>query len=171
MKKLNYLMSALSPDSQRRILVTKELRHSMNSEITKVMQRNGANSVLHARYIRELGKSLCSSKDPVTLKYKPKLKIIDKDKAWDKALCLVVSYLRRYKMDSTLSSMRDEGATIPKDTGFQKASDVNNAFREFTSVYERLGAQTFRDRVEYFSQPSASKRSKPMPMKGRASRN
>lgn len=134
-------------DLQKRVLITKDAKVDLDRKVDRDIQKAGGNNVIQAKYIREIGKQINLSTDRKVDRLKSAPYVHD-DEAWQKAFNLCVAYLRRYKMDTTLSTIKDEGISVPKETGYQRASDVNNQFRRFDLISANLGALTFRDRVE-----------------------
>ncbi|EAY17675.1 hypothetical protein TVAG_169870 [Trichomonas vaginalis G3] len=134
-------------DAQKRVLITKEAKIDLDRKVDRDIKNAGGNNVIQAKYIREIGKQINNATDAKIDRLKSAPFVHDEE-AWQKAFNLVVAYLRRYKMDITLSAIKDEGITVPKETGYQRASDVNGQFRRFDLISANLGALTFRDRVE-----------------------
>jgi hypothetical protein len=132
---------------KKRVLITKEDKIELDKKVDEAVRTAGGTNNLHAKYIREIGKQINVLDDPALDRLRSAVEIPD-DPNWQKAFNLCVAFLRRYKMEATLSSIKDEGAIVPKDTGYARASDVNNQFRDFKKVSEDLALLTFRDRVE-----------------------
>lgn len=131
----------------KRVLITKEDKIELDKKVEKAVSLAGGTNNLHARYVREISNQISRSDEPSLDRLRSAVEIPN-DRSWQKAFNLCIAFLRRYKMESTLAAIKDEGAVPPRDTGYARSSDVNNQFREFKKISENLGVLTFRDRVE-----------------------
>ena len=140
----------------KRVLITKEDKLALDKKVDDAVRSAGGTNNLQARYVREIGKQVNISDDPALDRVRSAVEIPD-DPSWQKAFNFCIAYLRRYKMDQTVLSIKDEGAIVPRETGYNRASDVTKQFREFEKISANLGVLTFRDRVELLAKSGEEK--------------
>jgi hypothetical protein len=104
----------------------------------------GAANNLRSKFLKEVSKSVIGDFRFLTIQ--PNVKHMD-SVAWSRCLCFVVAYLRRYKMDNTLQTMKAECPILPKNTGFQRASDLELFLRTIKKTSIIVSDQTFDERV------------------------
>ena len=143
----------------KRVLITKEEKNELDRKVDEMCREHGLTFNLHARYVREIAKQVNLSDDPALDRVSSAVEIPD-DPSWQKAFNLCIAFLRRYRMDYTVLSIKDEGAIVPRETGYNKASDVTKQFREFEKISANLGVLTFRDRVELLAKSGDAKTKK-----------
>lgn len=143
----------------------KELKNQIAAE----MGKKGVMANLQARLLHETCSVISDAKSGTLSSLEPQIKVEPKEDAWEEAICLVVAYLKRYKMKETVQTMRLEFTPTPNHTGYKKGSEVDEIFDTLFDIIDRDFDMTFEQRVENFIQnaqiaepvePPKSRRSK-----------
>ena len=85
----------------------------------------GSSNYIQASYFRYLCVATIGNSNPKLECLQPNLSINKDNPAWEQALKLCLAFLRRRKMDQTLSAIRHEYSDCPKTTGYSHAADVD----------------------------------------------
>ena len=118
----------------------------LNQAVLATFEQSGAANHLRAQFTKNLAKIAIDPENPNLIPLQPRIKSMD-SVAWSRCLCFVVAYLRRYKMQQTLLAMKAECPILPKNTGFQHASDLEIFFNTLKKTAIVIADQTFDERV------------------------
>lgn len=124
-----------------------EIQQDQLDELTvRTVKRDGGINYLQARFYQEVGHEVmaCDSNslDPIM----PRIEV-QNNVAWNRAMNLCIAYLKRYQMKKTLDMMKTEYDSIPRSTGYQRASEIDTAFQDIFENTKHLQQQTFEDKV------------------------
>lgn len=89
---------------------------------------------------------------PILQNLLPQISIVEGNEAWKKAFCLVVAFIKRYKMSSTLATMKIEYDQVPKTTGYAKSKEVDASFKSILEYAESANEIKIKDRIKQFVQ-------------------
>lgn len=89
------------------------------------VERVGSSNYIQASYFRYLCVATIGNQNPKLESLQPNISINQDSPAWNQALKLCLAFLRRRKMDQTLSAIRHEYLDCPKSTGYSHASEVD----------------------------------------------
>ncbi|OHS96527.1 hypothetical protein TRFO_09916 [Tritrichomonas foetus] len=126
-------------------------QHRLDQEAAKVIEECGGINYIQSQYMLELTKEVVGNEKPVLANLQPVITIPEENEAWSKALCLAVAYIKRYKMTSTLSSMKAEYDQVPHKTGYSRASEVEASFKSVLDFAESLRSVTSEDKIKQFT--------------------
>lgn len=121
----------------------------LNQAVLAAFQNKGAANHTRAVFAKDLAKISIDPENSKLIPIQPRVKSMD-SVAWSRCLCFVVAYLRRYKMEQTLKTMKVECPILPKNTGFQRASDLETFFGTIKNTAIIMADQTFDERVIEF---------------------
>jgi len=116
----------------------------LNQAVYQRFVDKGCDNNLRAQFYTEVARNVVGSS--VLFPIQPKVKNMD-SKAWNKSLCFVVSYLRRFKMEKSIQAMKIEYSSIPRNTGFSKVSELDQFFRQLKNMAIKIDDQSFEERV------------------------
>ena len=137
-------------------------QHRLDLAAAKVIEECGGINYIQSQYMLQLSQEVVGSENPHFSNLQPHVEIPEQE-AWEKALCLAVAYIKRYKMGSTLQAMKNEYENVPKSTGYARASEVENAFKSILEFVDVLKTIKPEDRIRDFGKeieqefPEASK--------------
>lgn len=94
----------------------------------------GSSNFIQASYFRYLCVATIGNSNPKLESLQPKLSIDKGSPAWEQALKLCLAFLRRRKMDQTLSAIRHEYSDCPKTTGYSHAADVDIKMEQLLGI-------------------------------------
>ena len=134
---------------KRLVMMSRIDQDDLNDAAISIFEQHGCLNSVKAEFIKCLSGFVMDSDDFKLLPVKPRVRPMD-DKKWARSLCFVVAYLRRYKMEKTLQAMKCECALLPKNTGFNRASDLENYFQSLKKVALMVSDLTFDERVVEF---------------------
>ena len=100
---------------------------ALNHEVALAVKEVGGPNFIQASYMKQVCKLVLSSDSEKLDRLQPDVASFDKE-SWMTALKLAVAFLRRYKMDATISTIKLENPETPKSTGFSRASEVDGEF-------------------------------------------
>lgn len=126
----------------------KELKNQIAAE----MGKKGVMANLQARLLHETCSVISDAKSGTLSSLEPQIKVEPKEDAWEEAICLVVAYLKRYKMKETVQTMRLEFTPTPNHTGYKKGSEVDDIFESLFDLIDENLDETFEQKVEKFIQ-------------------
>ena len=129
-----------------------ESQSSLNTQTLEVYYTKGGSNDAQARYLSGIAQAVLLDDREIFTPLKPR--IIDHDEQqWVKSICFCIAYLRKYKMDKTLQTIKAECQNLPKSTGFSKASELAAFWQKLLKTSVRLGDKTFDEWViEYKEQ-------------------
>lgn len=125
-----------------------ELKQSIN----QVFEKKGVTHNLQARLLHETCNEIMTTDSGALTSLHPQIKIQRDVDAWEEAICLVVAYLKRYRMKETAQTMRKEYSATPSHTGYKRGSEVDDIFDILFDLIERDIHVTFEEKVEDFIQ-------------------
>ena len=96
----------------------------LNEDVRDAITKAGGQNYIQASYMRELCKAVLRSESETLDALQPDV-IDSKEETWVKALKLSMAFLRRYKMDLTIATMRYEYRGCPR---FRDHVDVDKDF-------------------------------------------
>lgn len=138
-----------APDSpkQRHLRGDDVKQEKLDEEVARVIGEAGGFNFLQTKFLLETCRDIHESNYPnlVALKDKPR---IEKSKAWHKALCMCLAYLKRHKMTETVQTLKTEYPDAPKATGFQRGSELDMAMTDVLKTSDLLFNKTFQKRVD-----------------------
>lgn len=142
-------MSSSQPDSpkQRRLHGDDIKQEKLDEEAAHAIEAAGGFNFLQTKFLLETCRDIHESDYPnlVALKDKPR---IQTSKAWHKALCIALAYLKRHKMTETVETLKIEYPDAPKATGFQRGTELDLAMTEVLKTSDRLFNKTFPLRIQ-----------------------
>lgn len=121
-------------------------------QISDAMKKKGVMSNLQARLLHETCAKVIEKDSGALSALQPQVKVEPKEAAWEEAICLVVAYLKRYKMRETVQTMRLEYLPTPNHTGYKKGSEVDDIFESLFDLIDENLDETFEQKVEKFIQ-------------------
>lgn len=138
-------------------------QHNLDQKTAQVIRECGGLNYIQSQYQLELAKAILSTPvsseeeetetlNPILRNLYPQISIVENNEAWEKALCLAVAYIKRYKMSSTLAAMKIEFDKVPKSTGYSRASEVDCSFQSILDFSKSLKEVSVKDRVDQFAQ-------------------
>lgn len=130
-------------------MVSRTDQDDLNDATVNIFEKHGCLNSIRAEFIKCLSESVIKSDNIKLLPVKPRIRPMD-DKKWARSLCFAVAYLRRYKMEKTLQAMKYECNLLPKNTGFNRASDLENYYQSLKKVALKVSDLTFDERVVEF---------------------
>ena len=89
------------------------------------VEKVGGSNYIQASYFRYLCVATIGNQNPKLECLQPNLSIDKDSSAWEQALKLCLAFLRRRKMDQTLSAIRHEYSDCPRSTGYSHAAEVD----------------------------------------------
>lgn len=145
-------------------------QQQLNESAREIFEKKGAGNNIRAHFVKDIAKIVINSDNANLLPLQPRVKSMD-SAAWSRCLCFVVAYLRRYKMEQTLQAMKHECPILPKNTGFQRASDLEIFFGTIKKTAIVVADQSFDERViEFKEKYEAENPPKALPKKIKSSR-
>lgn len=102
-------------------------QEKLNKAVERDVRAAGGHNYIQARYGKEVCRAVLTCDSDKFDFLLPDVNSSE-DKAWTVALKLSMAFLRRYKMDTTLTTIRMEQPAVPRHSGFSKASDVDATF-------------------------------------------
>jgi hypothetical protein len=130
----------------------KELQEKLNTETMETYYAKGGANDTQARYIAGIAQAVLVDGRDIFTPLKPR--IVDHDEQqWVKSICYCIAYLRKYKMEKTLQTIKAECQNLPKSTGFSRTSELGIFWQKLLKTSVRLGDKTFDEWViEYKEQ-------------------
>lgn len=123
----------------------------LDQEVVKAVERAGGTNFVQSEYIKEVAKVAIESESPTLTSVRPNVRIFNTE-AWNKSLLIVLAFLKRYKMNQTVETVRLEYPMTPKSTGFSRASELEAAFSDLLALADDLRNVEFQERVALFEQ-------------------
>ncbi|OHS92984.1 hypothetical protein TRFO_12176 [Tritrichomonas foetus] len=123
---------------------------SADEELKDYMYNKGVTCNIQARLLHETCNEIQNSDSAALSSLQPQIRIERNVDAWEEAVCLVVAYLKRYRMKETVQTMRKEFAATPAHTGYKKGSEVDDIFDALFDIIERDMKKSFEERVDHF---------------------
>lgn len=123
---------------------------NLDRETKLAIVKCGGKNNCQARYFQELSSYVVKSEISAFEYLQPDLKIKN-SRAWGQALNLVNAYLKRYKMELTLKTMKKEFANNPKTTSYKNTSIIDSTFNNLISFSKDLSKMSFEERVHKFN--------------------
>lgn len=96
----------------------------------EAVENAGGSNFIQASYFRYLCIATIGNQNEKLQSLQPNISIQRDSAAWEQALKLCLAFLRRRKMDQTLSAIRHEYSECPKTTGFSRASEIDIKFNQ-----------------------------------------
>lgn len=129
----------------------KKKQRKLDTAVSIEYQEKGCPNIIQSRFLKEIAKLVHNENDPklYSLMSYPKQR---DTLAWNKALCYCVAFLRRYKMEETLKTIRAEGGSIPKDTGFYKSSELEKFYKRLIITTYAIADKKFPQRLQEFNE-------------------
>lgn len=125
---------------------TPEQEKALERELIESYKEKGGLNDIQSRYIYEIAKAITGSKNNVFASLQPHVKRMD-NVIWEKCLCFCFAYLRRYKMDKTIQTMKLECSELPKSTGFGKVSELDIFWLKLMKTSNALASKSFDEWV------------------------
>ena len=135
----------------KRIHYDEVKQERLDEGTVKAVTKAGGTNFIQSEYIKEVAKVAIKSESATLTAVKPHVKV-HSTKAWNQALLLAVAFLKRYKMNQTIETLRTEYPETPKSTGYSRASEVEGSFNDLLALADDLKNVKFRERVEIFEQ-------------------
>ena len=124
-------------------------QNELNNDTYDLFLEKGCENNLNSKFLYEISKIAINNNNSKLISIQPNIKKMDK-KVWNQSLCFIISYLRRYKMEKTLQTIKLEYPQIPKSTGFVRASDIDNFFHSIKKTALIVSDQTFDEKIIEF---------------------
>ena len=106
----------------------------LDEETVQVVAQAGGPNYIQSEYFNLICKAVLNDPENEKLKeLQPNLSIPNSD-YYTRAVKLVLAYLLRNRMTHTVSCIRHEFKECPKNTGYDKASQVDQHFRELIGI-------------------------------------
>ena len=114
---------------QPRQPVKRDLKQeNLNDKVAEVVNQAGGPNYIQASYMKEICKLVVASTNEKLDRVQPDVASFEKE-SWDKAFKLCLAFLRRFRMDATISTIKQENPGTTKSTGYSRASEVDNEFQ------------------------------------------
>ncbi|OHT07153.1 hypothetical protein TRFO_01273 [Tritrichomonas foetus] len=130
-EKMSVLPTPKSPLSPVRPHVHGEdkKQDDLDKKTVQAVAEAGGPNHIQAEYFNLICKSVLGSENEKFKELQPKLDIPDYE-YYSRAVKLVLAYLLRHRMTYTVSCIRHEYGKCPKQTGFNKPSEVDSYIKE-----------------------------------------
>ncbi|EAX89621.1 hypothetical protein TVAG_257010 [Trichomonas vaginalis G3] len=126
-------------------------QEKLNQETAKAVQSSGGINYLYAEYIRKVANRVVQSEDSVVDRLQPNVHVDIKEEAWRQAICVTLAYLKRFKMEESIATMRTEFPETPAKSGYSKRSDLEAFFSETADIISEVKRKNFDKRVKAFA--------------------
>ncbi|OHT16598.1 hypothetical protein TRFO_41709 [Tritrichomonas foetus] len=140
-------MSRASPQKQRSTDIKQD---KLDEETTRIIIKCGGGNNAQARYFQELSSHVVGNENEAFESLQPDMKITNA-KAWRQAVCLVNAYLKRYRMELTLQTIKTEYVQNPKSTGYKSASVVDSTMKNLLKLSKDIKNINFEERAQEFN--------------------
>ena len=134
-----------SPDrkSRKSKLNLKQLR--LDEEASEAVMKAGGRNFIQARYLCETAAELRNYRSKIIepLRKHPK---VGKNEPWKRAVCVCVAFLKKYRLEMTLKTVRTEFPEVSNATGFHKAEELQREFDELFDIADNLEGKTIGDK-------------------------
>ena len=101
----------------------------LNEAVERDVKAAGGHNFIQACYLKGLCRAVITCDTDKFDEIQPDVNE-STDRAWIAATKLVMAFLRRYKMDTTLATLKMEHPGAPRSLGFARANDVDKAFED-----------------------------------------
>ena len=128
----------------------------LDFETSKALDKTGTINNLQAMYYSEVSKAVVSTKNPVLHFVQPKIKI-QQNEQWKRSLIFVIRFLRKYKMEHTIETIKTEFPRMNQMFDLKNINQNPLLMDEIMSISDDLGERTFDFRVaEFFNVSKAN---------------
>lgn len=128
---------------------SEDVTKRLDFETSKALDKTGSINNLQASYYLEVSKAVMASKDPVLYFVHPKIKI-QQNEQWKKSLIFVIRFLKKYKMEHTIDTIKTEFPNVNQMIDLKNTNQNSILMDEIMSIAEDLGERTFSSRVAEF---------------------
>ncbi|KAK8833963.1 hypothetical protein M9Y10_011637 [Tritrichomonas musculus] len=140
-------------------------QNRLDSKAAEVIRAVGGFNYIQTQYQLELAKVINGIENetdgntdeaneyhinPILQNLLPQISIVEGNEAWRKAFCLVVAFIKRYKMNSTLATMKIEYDKVPKTTGYARSKEVDASFKSILDYADSAKEVTIKDKIKQF---------------------
>ena len=126
-------------------------QEKLNEETAAAVLNSGGVNFLYAEYIHKVLQHVVNSDDTVVERLQPNVRVDLTQEAWRQALCVVLAYLKRFKMDESIQTMRTEFPETPAKSGFAKKADLELFFSDTADIITQIKSTSFEKRVKLFA--------------------
>ena len=126
-------------------------QEKLNEDTAAAVQNSGGVNFLYAEYIHKVLQHVVNSDDTVVERFQPNVRVDMQQEAWRQAICVVLAYLKRFKMDESIQTMRTEFPDTPSKSGFAKKADLEMFFTDIADVISQVKSTSFERRVKLFA--------------------
>ena len=124
-------------------------KYELMDLVSDELDRCGVEMQTQAQFSYELSKYVIGSKNFRFVSLQPEIRLRDEE-AWTRAYTLVMKYLQKLEMKTTLATIEREaaGKKIPNDPKFLRRQPVADHLSNILHAHKRL---TFQQRVSQFT--------------------
>ena len=119
-----------------------QLQERLNTDTMEHYYSIGGANDAQARYIHGIAQAVMMDDRNIFTPLKPRI-VDHEEEQWVKSMCFCIAYLRKYRMEQTIQTIKAECQKLPKSTGFGKASELEMFWRKLLKASVRLGDKTF----------------------------
>lgn len=123
----------------------------LNQDTAKAVEASGGINYLYAEYIRKVANRVVASEDTIVDRLQPNVHVNIREEAWRQAICVTLAYLKRFKMEESIATMRSEFPETPVKSGYSKRSDLEAFFSETADIISDMKRKNFDRRVKEFA--------------------
>ena len=123
----------------------------LNEDTEEAVKSSGGVNFLYAEYIHKILERVVNSDDTVVDRLQPNVRVNIREEAWRQAICVTLAYLKRFKMEESIATMRTEFPETPAKSGFAKKADLELFFSDIAGVISEMKDMKFDRRVKLFA--------------------
>lgn len=127
----------------------KQQRLEEESQIA--IEKAGGHNFLQAEFYRKFAERAIGNDEPILSRVQPDININMNNEAWRQAVCVTLAYLKRFKMEESIATLRTEFKDTPNKSGFSKKADLEEFFEDVANVIIDKKSQSLEKRVALFS--------------------
>ena len=116
---------------------------------SQIMEKKGCNNYLQGVYYKDVSSVVMDTNNPYFYFVKPHISIKN-TLEWRLTMLFVIRYLKKYKMETTLSTISQEYPNITKSLNLRELTSSRILFDDLLVLSEDIGSLGFRDKVEKF---------------------
>ena len=126
-------------------------QEELDRQTAYVIEKNGGHNILYAEYLRLTADLAADSEATVFDHLQPEITYTKKDAAFMNALKYCMAYLKSYKMNETLETMKIEFPDLPKKTGYSRRSELENSWSNLLNTIDKVKRIPIEVQVAEFS--------------------
>jgi hypothetical protein len=123
----------------------------LDEQTGRAVRVSGGSNFLQAEYTKEVALVAMENRRGLIEYLYPEANIMNSE-AWTKAFMLAVGFLRRYKMNQTIATIRAEFRDTPRSSVYSRGSEIDQVFKGLLEVSRALKDFSFEERVARFEE-------------------